>query len=139
MALRLRPQEPEFYDLFAQAGENLVVGARLVDELVRADRADRPGLAERLREVEHTGDDQTHRILQKVNSTFVTPFDREDIHRLASLIDDVLDLVEEAADRIVLYDVGDLPKKTADVTTVLVQASELTAQALPKLRSLKGL
>ena len=139
MALRLRPQEPEFYDLFAQAGQNLVVAARLVDELIRAAPEGRGALAQRLREVEHDGDEQTHRILRKVNSTFVTPFDREDIHRLASLIDDVLDLVEEAADRVVLYDVRELPPQAAEVTTVLVQASELTAEALPRLRSMKGL
>ncbi|RZS89994.1 hypothetical protein EV189_1776 [Motilibacter rhizosphaerae] len=139
MAFRLRPQEPEFYDLFGEAGRNLVVAARLVQELASAPPAERAGVVERLREVEHAGDDVTHRILKKVNTSFVTPFDREDIYALASRIDDVLDLMEEAGDRVVLYDVDGLPAKTREVADVLLAASEQTADALPRLRSMKGL
>ncbi|RKS72723.1 hypothetical protein CLV35_2972 [Motilibacter peucedani] len=139
MAFRLRPQEPEFYDLFASAGENIVAGARLVVELVAASPDQRLRVTEQLREVEHAGDDITHTILRKVNTTFVTPFDREDIYRLASRLDDVLDLMEEAGDRVVLYGVDGLPAKAASVADVLLRGSELTSQAMPRLRTMKGL
>ena len=89
MRFRLMPRDTAFYDLFASAAENIVEGTRLLDRLVRADAADRPGLAEQLRQVEHRGDEIVHATLNRLNTTFVTPFDRSDIYALTSALDDV--------------------------------------------------
>ena len=85
------------------------------------------------------GDELTHEIMVKVNKTFVTPFDREDIHRLASALDDVLDAIEEAADRIVLYRLGTLPAGIAEQVEVLRRAALVTAEAMPRLEKMAEL
>jgi hypothetical protein len=77
--------------------------------------------------------------VRRVNSTFVTPFDREDIYRLASSLDDVLDDVEEALDLIVLYRLGELPADVADMVDILDRAAEITAEAMPRLRTMSEL
>jgi predicted phosphate transport protein (TIGR00153 family) len=133
--LRLGPTDSEFYDLFAKAAANLVAGADLLRELLGTGSGVDITAAERLREVEHAGDEMTHRILTKLNTTFVTPFDREDIHELASSIDTVLDHMEEAADLVVLYRIKELPPDTALLVEVLCTAAKLTAEAMPGLRS----
>ena len=91
MAFRLTPHERGFYPLFTRAAENIAVAADELAKLVAADPAGRAALAARVKEAELAGDEITHEILIKINSTFVTPFDREDIYRLASALDDVLD------------------------------------------------
>jgi len=136
--LRLSPRDTVFYDLFAASAQNLRDGVRLLAEAL-ADDADRVSVAARLKEVEHKGDEHTHDIIRRVNSTFVTPFDREDIYRLASGLDDVLDDVEAVADMIVLYRIGDLPTGVADMVDVLDRAAELTAEAMPRLRTMGDL
>nr|WP_231134198.1 DUF47 family protein [Motilibacter deserti] len=135
----MRPREPVFYDLFTEAATNLVTATRIGAELVSAPAVQRPAIHERLRDAEHQGDEITHRILKAVNSTFVTPFDREDIYRLASRIDDVLDFLEEAGDLIVLYGVDGLPPEAVEVARLLVEGAERTAEAMPKLRTMSGL
>lgn len=139
MRLRLTPQETVFYDLFASAADNLVEGANLLYRLVTGEKRERSALAAALREAEHHGDDRTHAILRQMNSTFVTPFDREDIYRLASRIDDVMDFLEAAGDLIVLYDLGTLPAELTEMTHLLVRAADLTSAAMPNLRSLAHL
>jgi uncharacterized protein len=136
--LRLSPRDTVFYDLFAASAQNLRDGVRLLAEAL-ADDADRVSVAARLKEVEHKGDEHTHDIIRRVNSTFVTPFDREDIYRLASGLDDVLDDVEAVADLIVLYRIGELPTDVADMVDVLDRAAELTADAMPRLRTMGDL
>jgi predicted phosphate transport protein (TIGR00153 family) len=92
-----------------------------------------------MREVEHSADEATHAIMQQLNKTFVTPFDRDDIYALASALDDCMDFMEEAADLITLYRVEALPAGVSDQISVLQRAAELTAEAMPQLRSLGGL
>jgi predicted phosphate transport protein (TIGR00153 family) len=92
-----------------------------------------------MRAAEHAGDEATHAIMRELNETFVTPFDREDIYRLASSLDDVMDAMEAAVDLVVLYQIGDLPSEIADQVDVLERAAELTAAAMPRLRSMKDL
>ncbi|MFW6092299.1 MAG: DUF47 domain-containing protein [Actinomycetota bacterium] len=138
MRFRLSPQDTAFYDLFATTAENVRVGVRLLSEALPVD-ADRVTLAARLKEVEHTGDEHTHEIIRRVNSTFVTPFDRDDIYRLASSLDDVLDDVEEALDLMVLYRIGELPTEIAGIVDVLDRAAEITAEAMPRLRTMNEL
>jgi uncharacterized protein len=137
--LSLTPRESGFYDLFAAAAGNLVVGAKLLTELLGAPQAARPEVAERMRSAEHAGDEITHEIMREVNSTFVTPFDREDIYRLASSLDDVMDAMEAAVDLVVLYQLGELPADLADQVEVLERAAEITASAMPRLRSMNHL
>jgi predicted phosphate transport protein (TIGR00153 family) len=136
--LRLTPRDTSFYDHFTAAGANLVAGARLLQEGL-AVGADRPAMAKRMRDIEHANDEVTHTVMRQLNQTFITPFDREDIYRLASKLDDVLDHMEAAADLVVLYDIEDLPEETQSVVDVLVRASQVTCDALPGLRGMKDL
>jgi predicted phosphate transport protein (TIGR00153 family) len=136
---RLTPQDTSFYDLFARSAGHLVDGSALLTQLVGADAAGREDLAKRMRDAEHAADESTHELLRKVNSSFITPFDREDIYQLASNLDDCMDLMEAAADLIVLYQIGTLPTGVSTQVEVLVRMSELTAQAMPRLRSMRDL
>jgi predicted phosphate transport protein (TIGR00153 family) len=125
--------------MFAQSAVHLVTGAGLLVELLAAEPAERAGIAERMREAEHAADETTHEILQTVNSTFITPFDREDIYTLASRLDDVMDAMEAAVDLIVLYAIDELPQEFSDQVGVLTRAAELTSEAMPRLRTMRSL
>jgi uncharacterized protein len=138
LAIRFRPRDNAFYDLFAQSAKNLVIGADLLAKLL-SDGADIKSIAKEMKETEHQGDELTHAIVKRVNSTFVTPFDREDIYRLAAGLDDVMDFMDEAVEAVVLYELIDLPKGLANQVEVLQRAAELTADAMPKLRTMKDL
>ncbi|UPK75751.1 DUF47 family protein [Nocardioidaceae bacterium SCSIO 66511] len=138
MRLKLRPTEDTFYDLFTESATHLVNGARLLAAMLDVE-SDRPAIAEQMREAEHQADETTHAIVRRVNSTFVTPFDREDIYRLAGILDDVMDFMEEAVDLIGLYEIGELPAEFATQVEVLQRAAELTAEAMPRLRTMKDL
>ena len=137
--MRFTPRNNAFYAMFAVSGQNLVVGAGLLKELLGAEPADRKAIAEKMREAEHDGDEATHAIMRELNESFITPFDREDIYRLASSLDDVMDAMEAAVDLVVLYQIGELPPEVADQVDVLERAAELTAEAMPRLRSMKDL
>jgi uncharacterized protein len=137
--LRLTPKETSFYDLFAKAADNLVVGAALLTELLGADKTGRVKIAERMRDAEHASDEITHSIYRQLNSSFITPFDREDIYALASLLDDVMDAMDAAADLVSLYQIDALPDGVADQVDVLVRAADLTAEAMPRLRTMRDL
>ena len=139
MRLRLSPRENVFYELFSASAANILDGAQLLQKLVNAPVHQREDLHRQLRDAEHRGDDRTHSIMREVNSTFVTPLDREDIYRLASRLDDVMDFFEAAGDLIVLYKLEWLPREVQDLTDILVRAAELTSLAMPRLKSLKNL
>lgn len=138
MRLRLTPRDESYYEMFADSASNLVIGARLLAELI-SDGADRDAIAEKMRACEHAGDERTHAIMRRLNESFVTPFDREDIYRLASSLDDVMDSMEAAVDLIGLYQLNELPKGVIDQVEVLERAAELTAEAMPRLRAMKDL
>jgi predicted phosphate transport protein (TIGR00153 family) len=135
---RFAPRDATFFDMFASSADNLVVAADLVARIFEPG-ADREAIAKDLRECEHMGDEATHQIMRRLNTTFVTPFDREDIYRLASQLDDVMDFMEAAVDLVVLYQLEELPKELSGQVEVLQQCAELTAAAMPKLRSMKNL
>lgn len=139
MRFRLTPKDNSFYDLFATSAEHLVDGARGLTKLLGVDHSEREAIAATMRDIEHAADDATHAIMRKVNSSFITPFDREDIYGLASHLDDCMDMMEAAADLIVLYRIGDLPDGVAAQVEVLVRMAELTAEAMPRLRSMHDL
>lgn len=138
MGLRFRPVDTSFYDLFTQAAEHLVIGAGLLAEML-SDSADHADVARRMREAEHLADETTHELVRKVNSTFVTPFDREDIYALGSGLDDVMDMMDEAVDLILLYEVKVLPPELSTQVEVLQRCAELTAAAMPNLQSMQSL
>ena len=138
MALRFKPVDNVFYELLTQSATHLVDGARILAEMLD-DTADRKDIASRMRDAEHQADETTHEIAKRVNSTFVTPFDREDIYSLASGLADVMDYMEEAVDLTVLYEVDGLPTELAEQVDVLQRCAELTADAMPRLRAMKSL
>ncbi|MDR1118535.1 MAG: DUF47 family protein [Bifidobacteriaceae bacterium] len=139
MRFRLTPKDASFFDMLAAQARLLVDGADVLEQMVDADFDERVDLAAQLREIEHNADVQTHAIIKKLNSTFVTPFDRDDIYDLSSALDDCMDFMEEAADLIVLYRITRLPKKTGKQISLLRRAAEKTAEAMPRLRSLEDL
>jgi len=139
VGFRLTPQENSFYDLFAKSASYLVDGSRELTTILGAPVSEREAIAARMREIEHQADEATHEIIRKVNSSFITPFDREDIHGLAATLDDCMDLMDAAVDLIVLYRIGELPAGVSEQVEVLVRMSQLTAEAMPRLRSMKDL
>jgi predicted phosphate transport protein (TIGR00153 family) len=136
--LRFRPTDTSFYDMFSESAKNLVAGSELLAEML-PNGADRAEIASKMREAEHQGDETTHAIVRKVNTTFVTPFDREDIYRLAASLDDVMDFMEEAVDLVLLYEIEELPNELANQVEVLQRCAELTADAMPRLRTMRDL
>lgn len=138
MAFRFKPVEGAFYELFADSAGHLVDGASLLAEML-SEGADREGIAARMRAAEHDADETTHAIVRRVNQTFVTPFDREDIYDLASALDDVMDYMDEAVDMVLLYEVDELPKEMVKQVETIQRCAELTADAMPRLRSMKDL
>ncbi|GAA3516858.1 DUF47 family protein [Aeromicrobium panaciterrae] len=138
MRFRIRPTETSFYDLFSELAGHLVGGANLLAQMLDSD-TDKAALAEQMREAEHQADETTHKIVKRANSSFITPFDREDIYRLASDLDDVMDFMEETVDLIGLYELGELPADFAPQVEVLQRATQLTAEAMPRLRTMKDL
>ncbi|WP_024285859.1 DUF47 domain-containing protein [Cellulomonas sp. KRMCY2] len=137
--MRLTPRNTSFFDLLGDSARHLVVGADLLSQLLGAERRERKAYAVQLREAEHAADESTHMIMRRLNQTFVTPFDRHDIYGLASGLDDCMDYMEEAGDLIVLYKLDVLPPLVADQVEVLRRCAELTADAMPRLRSMKDL
>lgn len=138
MGLRFRPVDTTFYDLFTQSAQHLVTGAGLLAEML-SDGTDREDVARRMREAEHQADETTHAIVRRVNSTFVTPFDREDIYSLASGLDDVMDMMDEVVDQILLYEVKALPAELSAQVEVIQRCAEITAAAMPQLQSMASL
>jgi len=132
VALRFRPVDTTFYDLFTESAHHLVVGAGLLAEML-SETAVHEDVAARMRQAEHEADETTHALFKRVNSTFVTPFDREDIYRLGSGLDDVMDMMDEVVDLILLYEVKVLPSELSQQVDVLQRCAELTAAAMPGL------
>ncbi|MEP9382423.1 DUF47 domain-containing protein [Nocardioides cheoyonin] len=138
MRLRLRPVDTSFYDLFTESAGHLVGGVALLAEML-SDTADHKEVASRMRDAEHAADETTHSLVRKVNSTFVTPFDREDIYALGSGLDDIMDSMDEVVDQILVYEVKVLPPELSEQVDVLQRCAELTATAMPKLQSMHQL
>ena len=139
MGFRLTPQDTSFFSLFATTAGLLVDATRELTRFLEVEPSGRQAVADRLRDLEHAADDATHELINKVNSSFITPFDREDIHNLAASLDDCMDLIEETGDLIVLYRVGEIPEGLAEQFEILARMAEVTADAMPRLRSLKDL
>jgi uncharacterized protein len=136
--LALVPRTSEFYDLFAQAGANALEAARKAEQRFREYPSSSVTQAD-VKAIEHAGDQITHDIIQLLNTQYVTPFDREDIYELATAIDDVVDLIEEASDLIELYGVESATKHALQQCAIIVAAVECLDQALHGLRAVSGI
>src|SRR5437899_9126191 len=124
---RLLPREVGFFRLFAKQAENIVVGAKALQQML-SHYTGVPEQVQTIKAIEHEGDEITHGILTELNQTFITPFDREDIHALSSQLDDVIDLIDAAASRFVLYRVASVKPGTLELSKVLLLATtEVTA------------
>ena len=128
------PKEREFFDLFEEAGSNIVRAAELLERMLDQ-WPDHGEIARDVVVCEQEGDRITHDIIQRLNSTFVTPIDREDIYALASAMDDVVDFIEEVADFLALYRIEAPMEQSQQLARILHQASRQIAQAVPRLRT----
>jgi predicted phosphate transport protein (TIGR00153 family) len=135
----MRPKDRAFFQLFNEAGENALKAARLLDDLIAKLPQGQEVLTREILAVEHEGDRITHDIIQRLNTMFVTPLDREDIYALATRLDDVVDYVEEAADLLGIYGIEAPMVQAREMSKVLVGACEQLAKALAELRKLHGL
>ncbi len=123
--MRLIPRDAKFFELFAELSGYLTEGAQLLRAILQ-DPHDLGMRVEQVQAVEHKGDRATHAIIMKLNQSFITPFDREDIHKLASSLDDVLDFTNAAATRLVMYKIHEPPPAAAELASLIVlQSMEL--------------
>lgn len=129
MKLKFVPREERFFELFNEQAEHLVLGAGLLVKLV-ADHTQAEDLRKQIEEVEHQGDMTTHEIADRLNRTFNTPFDHEDIHELAGRLDDVLDNIEATADRMFLYEAGQATAEMVTLAEALADAAKALAGAV---------
>jgi uncharacterized protein len=130
--MRLIPREKKFFRMFSEVSENLTQGTRVLYELLRNPDATASRIAQ-LQEIEHRGDEMTHDIIRMLNQTFITPFDREDIHMLTSSLDDVLDFVNAAAVRMTLYRISSPPPAAAELAKLIVTQAEELSKAVALL------
>jgi predicted phosphate transport protein (TIGR00153 family) len=135
--LRFTPQKSEFFDLYSQASANTVAISRLLVELLERFPTDDGELIRKIKEREHEGDDLTHEVVDLLNRTFVTPFDRDDMYRLAGAIDDVCDHVDEAADNLATYGVERVPAKAVEQARVIHEAARNLDAAVQRLEGFK--
>jgi hypothetical protein len=138
LARILAPNEREYFDLFEQAGANLVRSAELLEEML-ASYPDSRELASVIHDCEHTGDQVVHDLIQRLNQTFVTPFDREDILQLSSALDDIVDFIDEVADYLGVYKIEAPMEQSQQLAGLLVRAARQVAAALGQLRGFKNI
>ncbi|MBD1423838.1 DUF47 domain-containing protein [Sphingobacterium chuzhouense] len=134
------PKDKKFFPLFEQAGANLIVMAKALKESVyTTDLSRRAELNKKIEDLEHKGDDITHQIHLELGKNFITPFDREDIHSLASSLDDVADFIQGASNRMELYKVETPSQAMKEIADLILEATDHVAKALNELRDLKNI
>lgn len=132
----LMPRERVFFDLFEQAAANVHKSAEALAELLR-DYTDVDAKRRHIKDLEHEGDELTHRTMELLNKTFITPFDREDIYAIATRLDDIVDLVHTAANRMRLYKITAPTEDARKLADCLVEATSAVVDAVARLRDLK--
>ena len=137
LGLKLTPQNREFFGLFSRAARNAVEIARLLVELLDRFPEDGVALIRQIKDREHEGDRITHEVVDLLNRTFVTPFDRDDMYRLAGAIDDVCDHVDEAADNVALYGVKVVHEQAKAQAQVILRSTIELAEAVELLEGFK--
>jgi predicted phosphate transport protein (TIGR00153 family) len=136
--LKLIPREESFFDLFEELANKVQQGADMLLDLLQ-NYSDLDRKASRVVDIEHEGDELTHEVMRRLNTSFITPFDREDIHRLASNLDDVLDHIEATAECLQLHKIEKPLPQMVQLGQTLAMAAAHTADAMPGLRSMKNL
>jgi predicted phosphate transport protein (TIGR00153 family) len=137
MRVRLVPERREFFDLFGRASSNAVEMARLLVELFERFPEKGSELVDRIKDLEHRGDELTHEVVTLLNRTFVTPFDRDDIYRLASAIDDICDFVDESGGNLYSYGVTHIERRARDQADVILRATIQLDEAMQRLEGFK--
>jgi predicted phosphate transport protein (TIGR00153 family) len=135
----IAPRDREFFDLFEEAGGNILRAADLLDQMLRNFPEHGGDLARDILICEQDGDRITHDIIRRLNETFVTPIDREDIYELASALDDIVDYTEEVADYLGLYKIEAPMEQSQRLAHILLQCTRQIADAMPRLRGFKDL
>lgn len=130
--VRFIPKDTKFIDIFADMANNLTDGARLLKSILE-DLRNVDVRVQQLKDIEHRGDEMTHNLITRLNQTFITPFDREDIHKLASSLDDVLDYVYAAGERLVMYKIPAVSPAASELAGVIVRQGEQLCQAVSLL------
>jgi uncharacterized protein len=134
----LSSRNREFFDLFEEAAANIVRAADLLDQMISR-WPDRSDLTRDIVICEQEGDRITHDIHQRLNNTFVTPIDREDILQLTSSLDDIVDLIDEVADYLVLYKIEAPMEQASRLAHIILQATRQIAEAMPRIRDFRDL
>ncbi|MDE2060177.1 MAG: DUF47 domain-containing protein [candidate division NC10 bacterium] len=130
---RLIPREEKFFEFFDKAANNILEGAKVLVQMTDEPGADFQERWKRLEELEHVGDKITHQIIRKLNRTFITPIDREDIHSLAVALDDVMDLIEASASRMNLYKIKQPTEEAGKLAQVILKSAEEIVKAVSNL------
>ncbi|MDR3009710.1 MAG: DUF47 family protein [Sphingobacterium sp.] len=134
------PKDKKFFPLFEQAGNNLIEMSKLLKDIVNSSNPEKKKeLTRKVEDLEHKGDNITHQIHLELGKNFITPFDREDIHSLASSLDDVADFIHGAANRMDLYKVEKATEPMIEIADLLVEATEHVSKAIHELRDLKNI
>ncbi len=134
------PKDKKFFPLFEQAGNNLIEMSKLLKDIVNSSNPEKKKeLTRKVEDLEHRGDNITHQIHLELGKNFITPFDREDIHSLASSLDDVADFIHGAANRMDLYKVEKATEPMIEIADLLVEATEHVSKAIHELRDLKNI
>ena len=128
----LIPKEERFFQLFKDMTANIIEGAKLLKEML--DTFENPSeIQKKIKDIEHKGDSITHEIIQKLNKTFVTPLDREDIYSLASKLDDILDLIDASSQRLIMYNVEYIPSQAKSLGFIILQSCLAVDKAVAML------
>jgi hypothetical protein len=131
----LIPKDQSFFDLFERSALNVHKGAQKLVELMGRFK-DLPAMAQEIRDIEHEGDKLTHEVIERVNRSFITPLDREDIHILVGRLDDVIDLINSAVNRMALYKLAEATEDARALAVCLEKAASMLKEAMPRLRKL---
>src|SRR5215831_3288259 len=133
--MRLLPHDASFFSFFEQQGKKTVEGCRAFLQMVE-NPTNLEIQAERVKQIEHECDEITHAVVQSLHKTFITPIDRNDIYTLITKMDDIMDFVEAAADRLALYEIGTMSKEVVDLARCLVNSAEHVLGAVASIRDL---
>lgn len=135
----LTPKDKKFFPLFEKAIDNLVVASKVLNDAVTTPSMERrKELIREIERLEHVGDEISHHIFHDLGVNFITPFDREDIHQLTSVMDDVLDFIQGTAKRLSLYKIQTIPESVVKLSDLIVKASESLHIAIYELRNMKS-
>jgi uncharacterized protein len=137
VGLRIIPKDEKFFELFREQAANVVKGAELLKDLLE-NYTDVEQKQMKIEKTESVGDEILHKIMEKLNTTFITPMDREDIHALASALDDILDLINGASQRLHLYQVHSVTPDAITLANIILRAAEETEALTDKMEDFKN-